>query len=129
GHKVSTLTYGSGHVLGMTLDQHELLAYERDALHREVVRHQGNQLMQTQAWDSAGRLQAQWLGSHDGKSTLLKRQYQYDAVGQLTDIHDTRRGHLAYQYDPVGRLLQATSRLGVETFAFDPAGNLLGQKT
>ncbi|AVD82340.1 type IV secretion protein Rhs [Pseudomonas sp. SWI6] len=129
GHKVSTLTYGSGHVLGMTLDQHELLAYERDALHREVVRHQGNQLMQTQAWDPAGRLQEQWLGSHDGKSTLLKRQYQYDAVGQLTDIHDTRRGHLAYQYDPVGRLLQATSRLGVETFAFDPAGNLLDQKT
>ncbi len=105
GHKVSTLTYGSGHVLGMPLDQHELLAYERDALHREVVQHQGNQLMQTQAWDPAGRLQAQWLGSHDGKSTLLKRQYQYDAVGQLTDIHDTRRGHLAYQYDPVGNLL------------------------
>uniref|UniRef100_UPI003905E5B1 hypothetical protein n=1 Tax=Pseudomonas sp. KCJK8670 TaxID=3344558 RepID=UPI003905E5B1 len=61
--------------------------------------------------------------------TLLKRQYQYDAVGQLTDIHDTGRGHLAYQYDPVGRLLQATSRQGVPTFAFDPAGNLLGQKT
>ncbi|WP_223811913.1 RHS repeat-associated core domain-containing protein [Pseudomonas oryziphila] len=125
GHKVSVLTYGSGHVLGMTLDQHELLAYERDDLHREVVRHQGNQLMQTQAWDPAGRLQEQLLGSHDGKSTMLKRQYRYDAVGQLTDIHDTRRGHLAYQYDPVGRLLQATSRLGVETFAFDPAGNLL----
>ncbi|MFF7106231.1 RHS repeat-associated core domain-containing protein [Pseudomonas sichuanensis] len=129
GHKISVLTYGSGHVLGMTLDHHELLAYERDDLHREVARHQGNQLMQTQSWDPAGRLQEQLLGSHDGKSTLLKRQYQYDAVGQLTDIHDTRRGHLAYQYDPVGRLLQATSRLGVETFAFDPAGNLLDDKT
>ncbi|MCG8295374.1 RHS repeat-associated core domain-containing protein, partial [Pseudomonas entomophila] len=129
GHKVSVLTYGSGHVLGMTLDQHELLGYERDDLHREVVRHQGNQLMQTQAWDPAGRLQEQLLGSHDGQSTLLKRQYQYDAVGQLTDIHDTRRGHLAYRYDPVGRLLQATSRLGVETFTFDPAGNLLDDKT
>ncbi|UPF03554.1 RHS domain-containing protein [Pseudomonas mosselii] len=129
GHKVSVLTYGSGHVLGMTLDQHELLGYERDDLHREVVRHQGNQLMQTQAWDPAGRLQEQLLGSHDGKSTLLKRQYQYDAVGQLTDIHDTRRGHLAYRYDPVGHLLQAASRLGVETFTFDPAGNLLDDKT
>ncbi|AGZ36989.1 hypothetical protein IF103_20060 [Pseudomonas sp. SK2] len=38
GHKFRTLTYGSGHVLGVTLDQHELLAYERDDLHREVVR-------------------------------------------------------------------------------------------
>ncbi|WP_240619959.1 RHS repeat domain-containing protein, partial [Pseudomonas qingdaonensis] len=70
----------------------------------------------------------QLLGSQDGKSTLLKREYQYDAVGQLTDIHDTRRGHLAYQYDPIGRLLQAPSRLGVETFAFDPAGKLLDDK-
>ncbi|MEN8643072.1 RHS repeat protein, partial [Pseudomonas sichuanensis] len=82
GHKVSWLTYGSGHLLGMTLDQHEMLAYERDDLHREVVRHQGNQLMQTQAWDPAGRLQEQLLGSHDGQSTLLKRQYRYDAAGQ-----------------------------------------------
>ncbi|WP_201016857.1 RHS repeat domain-containing protein, partial [Pseudomonas cichorii] len=54
-----------------------------------------------------------------------KREYQYDAAGQLTDINDSRRGPLAYRYDPVGRLLSATSRLGVETFAFDPAGNLL----
>ena len=113
----------------MKLDQHDMLSYERDDLHREVARHQGNKLMQTQAWDPAGRLQEQLLGSHDGKSTLLKRQYQYDGAGQLTDIHDSRRGQLAYQYDPVGRLLQATSRLGVETFAFDPAGNLLDEKT
>uniref|UniRef100_UPI001F3F94C4 RHS repeat-associated core domain-containing protein n=1 Tax=Pseudomonas sp. LAM2023 TaxID=2800477 RepID=UPI001F3F94C4 len=67
--------------------------------------------------------------SHDGQSTLLKRQYRYDAAGQLTNIHDSRRGPLEYQYDPVGRLLKATSRLGVETFAFDPAGNLLDQKS
>ena len=129
GHTVSWLTYGSGHLLGMKLDQHDMLSYERDDLHREVARRQGNKLMQTQAWDPAGRLQEQLLGSHDGKSTLLKRQYQYDGAGQLTDIHDSRRGQLAYQYDPVGRLLQATSRLGVETFAFDPAGNLLDEKT
>ncbi len=129
GHKVSWLTYGSGHLLGMTLDQHEMLAYERDDLHREVVRHQGNKLMQSQGWDPVGRLQEQLLGSHDGQSTLLKRQYRYDAAGQLTNIHDSRRGPLEYQYDPVGRLLKATSRLGVETFAFDPAGNLLDQKS
>ncbi|WP_422403998.1 RHS repeat-associated core domain-containing protein, partial [Pseudomonas sp. GZD-209] len=125
GHRVSWLTYGSGHLLGMTLDQHEMLAYERDDLHREVVRHQGNHLMHTQRWSVAGRPEEQWLGSHDGKSVLIKRQYHYDPVGQLTDIHDSRRGQLAYQYDPLGRLLQANSRLGAETFAFDPAGNLL----
>ncbi|MCG8295573.1 RHS repeat-associated core domain-containing protein [Pseudomonas entomophila] len=129
GHKVSWLTYGSGHLLGMTLDQHEMLAYERDDLHREIVRHQGNQLMQTQAWDLAGRLQEQLLGSHDGQSLLLKRQYRFDAADQLTGLHDSRRGQQDYQYDPVGRLLQASSRFGVETFAFDPASNLLDNKS
>ncbi|WP_413333147.1 hypothetical protein [Variovorax sp. Varisp85] len=39
-------------------------------------------------------------------------------------IGDSRRGSLNYRYDPVGRLLEANSRLGRETFAFDPAGNI-----
>jgi len=129
GHRVSWLTYGSGHLLGLRLDEHELIGYERDDLHREIARHQGNRLLQTQSWDPAGRLQEQLLGRSDDKSMLLKREYKYDAAGQLTDINDTRRGPLAYRYDPVGRLLSATSRLGVETFAFDPANNLLDDKT
>lgn len=129
GHRVSWLTYGSGHLLGLRLDEHELIGYERDDLHREVARHQGNRLLHTQKWDPAGRLQEQLLGRSDDKSTLLKREYKYDAAGQLTDINDSRRGPLAYRYDPVGRLLSATSRLGVETFAFDPASNLLDDKT
>ena len=129
GHRVSWLTYGSGHLLGMRLDEHELVGFERDDLHREIARHQGNHLLQTQSWDPVGRLQEQVLGRSDDKSTLLKREYKYDAVGQLTDINDSRRGPLAYRYDPVGRLLSATTRQGVETFAFDPAGNLLDDKT
>ena len=128
GHRVSWLTYGSGHLLGLRLDDHELIGYERDDLHREVARHQGNHLLQTQSWDPAGRLQEQLLGRSDDKSTLLKREYTYDAAGQLTDINDSRRGPLAYRYDPVGRLLSAATRQGVETFAFDPAGNLLDDK-
>ncbi len=63
-----------------------------------------------------------------GGNRLLMRRYRYDASGQLTDINDindTRRGQLAYRYDPVGRLLEAQSRLGHETFAFDPASNLI----
>ncbi|WP_350616342.1 RHS repeat-associated core domain-containing protein [Pseudomonas sp. HY7a-MNA-CIBAN-0227] len=129
GHRVSWLTYGSGHLLSMRLDEHELIGYERDDLHREVARHQGNRLLQTQQWDPAGRLQAQLLSGSDDKSTLLKREYQYDAAGQLTDINDSRRGPLAYRYDLVGRLLSANTRQGVETFAFDPASNLLDDKT
>ncbi|WP_227470630.1 RHS repeat-associated core domain-containing protein [Massilia sp. YMA4] len=46
------------------------------------------------------------------------------AAGQLTSIDDTRRGHIEYRYDPIGRLLAANSAMGHETFAFDPAGNI-----
>ncbi|EMD9442626.1 RHS repeat protein, partial [Burkholderia cepacia] len=129
GHRVSWLTYGSGHLLALQLNERELVSYERDDLHREIVRTQGNRLLQTQQWDAMGRLSEQVL-SRDmlqpvGSSRLLVRRYRYDVSGQLTDINDTRRGQLAYRYDPVGRLLEAQSRLGHETFAFDPASNLV----
>ena len=56
GHRVSWLTYGSGHVLSLKFDEHKLVNYERDDLHREVARHQGNHLLQRQSWDPVGRL-------------------------------------------------------------------------
>ncbi|WP_435037383.1 RHS repeat-associated core domain-containing protein [Pseudomonas neuropathica] len=129
GHRVSWLAYGSGHLLALRFNEHELLGYERDDMHREVARHQGNRLIQTQKWDPAGRLQEQVLGRSDDNSVVLKREYAYDSAGQLSEINDTRRGQLSYRYDPVNRLLSAVSRLGVETFDFDPAGNLLDEKT
>ncbi|EMN5132515.1 RHS repeat protein [Burkholderia contaminans] len=134
GHRVSWLTYGSSHLLALQLDDRELVSYERDDLHREVARLQGNGLLQTQAWDAVGRPSEQVLardtlkgppGQTSGDNRLLVRRYQYDAASQLTAINDTRRGQLAYRYDPAGRLLEAASRLGQETFAFDPAGNLI----
>lgn len=56
---------------------------------------------------------------------LIERLYHYDKTGELTLIKDTRRGAIHYKYDPVGRLLEATSKLGKETFNFDPASNIL----
>jgi RHS repeat-associated protein len=128
GHRVSWLTYGSGHLAGLRLDEHDLIGYERDDLHREVARHQGNHLLQAQKWDALGGLQEQLLSRSGDKSTLFKRDYQYDAAGQLTQTSDTRRGEREYAYDPVGRLLSATTRYGIETFSFDPASNLLDEK-
>ena len=49
-------------------------------------------------------------------------------AGQLTDLHDNRRGDINYRYDPLGRLLGASSQHKEETFAFDPASNLLDEK-
>ncbi|SMC29050.1 YD repeat-containing protein [Andreprevotia lacus DSM 23236] len=134
GHRLDWLTYGSGHIHGLLLDQQEQLGFERDDLHREIKRQLGSQLVHTQQYDPAGRLKAQLLAHTEAASQtrsgpLVQRLYQYDQAGQLTGIADSRRGSLSYRYDPVGRLLEANSALGKESFAFDPAGNLLDAKT
>jgi RHS repeat-associated protein len=140
GHRIDWLNYGAGHVHGVLLDGQALLHIERDDLHREVLRQQGNRLTQTQDYDPLGRLTAQRLTQHTpptptapdsspDSAPRLQRRYQYDRSGQLTDIHDTRRGQIHYRYDPIGRLLEAHGKLGRETFDFDPAGNLLDADT
>ncbi|MBY8607591.1 RHS domain-containing protein [Burkholderia arboris] len=129
GHRVAVLTYGSGHVHGIMLDDTELVQIERDALHREIERVQGNGLTQTQEYDAAGRLLRQKLtatrSETPGGKRLVQRSYTYDRAGQLERIEDTQNGMRTYRYDPVGRLVAATGMLGEETFAFDPASNLL----
>jgi len=128
GHVTQWLTYGSGHVHGLLIDGQDILGFERDDLHREVAREQGNGLSQRQKYDPAGRLLEQRI-SNTGRGTMdaleLSRRYTYDKAGQLTAIGDSRRGRLDYRYDPVGRLLEAKGRLGREVFAFDPAGNIV----
>ena len=53
-----------------------------------------------------------------------RREYGYDAAGQLTHIQ-SRGGQTQYRYDPIGRLIAAVTPDFSETFAFDPAGNRL----
>jgi RHS repeat-associated protein len=129
GHRVSWLTYGSGHLLALKVDDTELLSYQRDNLHREVARDQGNGLQQRQAWTPNGQLREQALGKRGDSQRLVVRNYRHDDAGQLTRIDDTRRGALSYRYDPLGRLLAAQTISGEETFAFDPASNLLDPQT
>jgi RHS repeat-associated protein len=128
GHVTQWLTYGSGHVHGLLVDGQDILGFERDDLHREVAREQGNGLSQRQKYDPAGRLLEQRIsqtGRGPADALELSRRYTYDKAGQLTSIGDSRRGRLDYRYDPVGQLLEANSRLGREVFAFDPAGNIV----
>ena len=53
-----------------------------------------------------------------------RREYGYDAAGQLTHIQ-SRGGQTQYRYYPIGRLIAAVTPDFSETFAFDPAGNRL----
>lgn len=141
GQVIDWLTYGSGHVQSLIVNGQDFVSFERDDLHREIARHYANGVSQEQQYDLAGRLKSQMmLSEHENgyqnqykrhnnaleqTSQLVQRLYQYDKTGELTAIRDTRRGNIAYKYDPVGRLLEASSKLGKETFSFDPASNIL----
>lgn len=141
GQIIDWLTYGSGHVQSLIVNGQDLVSFERDDLHREIARHYANGVSQEQQYDLAGRLKSQMmLSEHENgyqnqykrhnnaleqTSQLVQRLYQYDKAGELTSIRDTRRGNIAYKYDPVGRLLEASSKLGKETFNFDPASNII----
>lgn len=129
----------------------ELLGYERDDLHRAIRRTQGNGLQQTLKLDPVGRMLEQTVtsmrsaageahlhGQGAAATPLIHRRYSYDAAGLLGAIDDQLRGRTEYRYDETGRLVRAHHGLpldGVqapkalpllEQFAFDPAGNLLG---
>ncbi|WP_369049644.1 RHS repeat domain-containing protein, partial [Acinetobacter baumannii] len=138
------LTYGSGHVHSLIVNGQDVVSFERDDLHREIARHYANGISQEQHYDTMGRLtQQNIVNGHEfgypsneqvsqtqnnaiqETQQLIQRLYQYDKTGQLTGINDTRRGNINYKYDPVGRLLEASSKLGKETFSFDPASNIL----
>lgn len=123
----------------MALNGEDVVSFERDDLHRETLRHYANSLSQQQRYDEVGRLTQQlMLNGHDKgyqaqtqnnaiqhTNQLIERLYHYDKTGELTLIKDARRGAIHYKYDPVGRLLEATNKLGKETFNFDPASNIL----
>ena len=121
GQRVGLLRYGSGHLHGITLNQREIAAYERDRLHRETERSLGKHSVQQTRYDPLGRILQQ---TRNG----AQRDYRYDPAGQLIQIQ-IGNGQHEYRYDPVGRLMAAVTSHSRETFAFDPAGNRLAQST
>ncbi|WP_016705038.1 RHS repeat-associated core domain-containing protein [Pseudomonas chlororaphis] len=94
---------------------------------REQQRQQGLLLSQYQ-YDEQGRLQAHSVSQqqHGQHHNLYRRAYAYDANGNLAGIDDSRKGNLRYHYDPLDRLINVRGATP-ESFAHDPAGNLLGQ--
>ncbi|RAR71619.1 YD repeat-containing protein, partial [Paracidovorax anthurii] len=85
-------------------------------------------------WDR-GERSAQALPALQNLPTgeRIARHYRYDPTGNLIATRDGLRGESHYRYDPLGRILAAQrSSTGKgqqpverESFAFDPASNLL----
>jgi RHS repeat-associated protein len=151
GRTIDTQRYGSGHWHGTLWQGSTVVDLERDHLHRETVRQLGSgtasqsssnglyngqsapqsnqRLTSTRSYDPQSRLAAITLakGAGTGSQRLRQRSYQYDQAGNLAQIEDSQRGATQYRYDPLGQLMSAVQPSLSETFAFDPAGNLLDQ--
>ncbi|MHC8356166.1 RHS repeat-associated core domain-containing protein [Pseudomonas sp. LB3P81] len=93
---------------------------------REQQRQQG-QLTSQYHYDEQGRLQAHAISQQT--RPLYLRNYSYGVNGNLATIADSRHGQRNYYYDPLNRLTRVrhTRDAPPETFAHDPAGNLLTQ--
>ena len=143
GCHIDYLYYGSGHLHQISLDGEVVSDIERDKLHREIQRTQGS-ISSLYDYDPMGRLKSQhtvWSGTQtvwSGTQTLhnkqnplaggaVNRRYAYDKAGNLIQSADQRSGVLHYVYDKIGRIQEArNSQTGrSETFAFDPAHNIL----
>jgi len=93
---------------------------------RELQRLQG--LLHSQyEHDEQGRLKAHAVNQH--QQSLYRRDFAYSANGNLDTLVDTRHGQRNYQYDPLNRLIRVRHSRDQqpESFAHDPAGNLLMQ--
>lgn len=130
GQRIDTLTYGSGHVHQIRMGDRVISDFERDDLHREILRTQGR-ISSRIGYDALGRRSWQSAG-HEGQAVspgqgMLWRSYQYDRAGELAAQQDSLRGEILYQYDPTGLLKLHTRKSGniQEQFAWDAAGNLL----
>ncbi|MDR8364395.1 RHS repeat-associated core domain-containing protein [Pseudomonas sp. JL3] len=96
------------------------------AFGREQNRQQGL-LLSEYAYDEQGRLKAHAVSQL--QHPLYRRDYAYSANGNLDHIADTRHGQRSYQYDALDRLIRVRHSRDQppESFAHDPAGNLLMQ--
>ena len=129
GQVQSNLSYGSGHTYAVAFNQHDLVAFKRDDLHRETARMLANGLIQTKNYNDVGLLVSQLIHpeqqTFDRVQLQAERHYQYDKNYLLTQVNDSRLGKLHYQYDSIGRLIKTQTPHKAESFSFDPAGNLI----
>jgi len=122
GSKLDYRHQAGGRLNSIDLNGSRLTTHQFSA-GQELQRQQGLLLSQYQ-YDEQGRLQAHTVSQQE--RNLFRRRYAYDANGNLAGIDDSRKGNRSYHYDPLDRLINVRGSTP-ESFAHDPAGNLLGQ--
>ncbi|WP_442962299.1 MULTISPECIES: RHS repeat domain-containing protein [unclassified Pseudomonas] len=149
GQHLNHLYYGNGHLHQLNLDGQLISDMERDDLHREVLRTQGQltscfgyDAMGRKAWQFASRLPAEKLSQLHNPGIQpdllvehaynpIHRRHQYDPAGELTRTLDKLRGEIKYDYEANGQLhSRDTGKLvDSEEFRYDAAANRLNFNT
>jgi type VI secretion system secreted protein VgrG len=112
--------YGSGHIHGVLLNGNALADIERNPLHQETKRTQGN-VTHTMLYERSGQL-AKHLWADTRTAAKPWRTWEHDWTGNVKTLDDSMRGgKKQYQYDALSRLTNA----GNEQFIYDATGNLL----
>src|SRR5450830_232082 len=128
GRWLNRLYYGSGHLHQLNLDGQVISDFERDRLHREVLRTQG-QITTRSEYDRSGRLRARQR-RHASQPSLMpaaaQKHFEYDPADNLIGRREDEHRELLH-YDATGRIIasQDSPQGKRETFAYDAAANLL----
>ncbi|AVE06208.1 type IV secretion protein Rhs [Pseudomonas palleroniana] len=132
GRWLNRLYYGSGHLHQINLDGQVISDFERDRLHREVLRTQG-QLSTRSEYDRSGRLRSRQRRLASQPSLMpaaAQKQFEYDPADNLIgklDQQPAAQHRQLLHYDATGRIIASQDSLHGqrETFAYDAAANLL----
>ncbi|WP_439852263.1 RHS repeat-associated core domain-containing protein [Pseudomonas syringae] len=132
GRWLNQLYYGSGHLHQINLDGQVISDFERDRLHREVLRTQG-QIITRSEYDRSGRLRSRKRRLASQSPILpaaVQKHFDFDPADNLIGRLDQQpRGdhRQLLHYDATGRIVasQDNAQGQNETFAYDAAANLL----
>jgi RHS repeat-associated protein len=98
------------------------LAFEYDAMGRETARHIDDVFVLAQQWDVAGHLRAQEL-TGPGDREVASRAFVYRPDHYLTSLIDGHGAPQVFTLDTLGRITDAITPAGAETYAYDQNGN------
>ena len=132
GRWLNRLHYGSGHLHQINLDGQVISDLERDQLHREVLRSQG-QISTRSQYDRSGRLHTRSRRLTQQPPHLpaqSSKAYDYDPSDNLISRfsrNGSRESRSLLHYDATARIVANQDSLQghPETFAYDAAANLL----
>lgn len=132
GRLINRLYYGSGHLHQLNLDGRVISDFERDRLHREVLRTQGGVSTRSE-YDRTGRLRSRLRRAAHLPMQLpaaVQQHFEYDPSDNLASRFNQQPGLQHQQWlhhDASERIMasQDSARGLSEAFSYDPAANLL----